>query len=228
MRTHGFLYQSHEANQAASALLNPTTKMKTRTTEKEVRDLKGSNALRIWMALLAICTLIAAVPAQAANIVWVSFHPGDTTPSATAGGIGFTNAPDVGYTRLLRSAGHNVTRVVTMANGVMDTNLLNSADLVIISRSVPSDHYQDAPERAFWSGTVTAPVMILGGYINRLNRLGFMTGNDIPDANSNSVRLTITNPSHPIFAGVSLDSSNLMVNPYANTVTHTNFPQRGI
>src|SRR5687767_11486408 len=202
-------------------------KMRT-TTEPQVKHCNGGKAVRLWMALLAVCTLIAALPAQAANIVWVSFHAADETPATSAAAAGFTNAPDVGYTRLLRSAGHNVTRVVTMANGVMDTNLLNSADLVIISRSVPSDHYQDAPERAFWSGTVTAPVMILGGYINRLNRLGFMTGNDIPDANSNSVRLTITNPSHPIFAGVSLDSSNLMVNPYANTVTHTNFPQRGI
>lgn len=202
--------------------------MKMRTTNIHSTNLGHTRIWQIWMALLVVCALTVAVPAQAANIIWVSFHPGDETPSATAGGIGFTNAPDVGYTRLLRSAGHNVTRVVTMANAAVDTNLLNSADLVIIGRSVPSDHYQDPPERAFWHGIVTSPVMIMGGYINRTNRLGFMTGNTIPDVNSNPVRLSILNASHPIFAGVALDSSNLMVNPYAVTATHTNFPQRGI
>src|SRR5687768_15400279 len=178
--------------------------------------------------LVACALVLAAIPSQAANIVWVSFHPADETPSAAAATATFTNAPDVGYTRLLRGAGHNVTRVVTMANGVMDTNLLNSADLVIIGRSVPSDHYQDPPERAFWHGIVTTPVMIMGGYINRTNRLGFMTGDGIPDVTSNPVRLTAVDPSHPIFAGVSLDSAGLMVNGYANIVSHTNFTQRGI
>jgi hypothetical protein len=45
---------------------------------------------------------------------------------------------------------------------------------------------------------------------------------------TNAVRLRAVVPGHPIFNGVSFDSSDLMVNPYANTVTHTNYPQRGI
>ena len=179
--------------------------------------------------LLVACALAAAaIPAQAANIVWVSFHSADGTPSTAAFNDGFTNAPDAGYTRLLRDAGHTVTRVVSADNAALDPNVLNAADLVIISRSVPSGHYEVDAETAFWNTTVTAPVMILGGYVSRQNRLGYFAGTTIPDVNSNPVRLTVANPSHPIFAGISLDSANLMVNPYANIVTHTNDPQRGI
>src|SRR4026207_2384487 len=48
----------------------------------------------------------------------------------------------------------------------------------------------------------------------------------VPDVSSDPRRLSVANPSHPICAGISVDSSNLMVNPYANIVTHTNFTQR--
>ncbi len=185
--------------------------------------------------LFVACALVtAAIPSQAANIVWVSFHGAEGTPSTAAANAGFTNAPDAAYTRVLREAGHNVTRVVTVENADANAALvaqLNAADLVIISRSVPSGHYQQNNETAFYNG-LTKPAMILGAYIIRgatgNSRLGYMAGDAIPDVNSNPVRLTVANPSHPIFAGVSLDSGNLMVNPYANIVTHTNFTQRGI
>jgi hypothetical protein len=175
--------------------------------------------------------VLAATPSRAANIVFISFHSADGTPSTAAFNDGFTNAPDAGYTRLLRDAGHNVTRIVSADNAALDPNVLNAADLVIISRSVPSGHYQINSETAFWNG-LTAPVMILGAYINRggaaNQRLGFMTGDAIPDVNSNPLRLSVAQPSHPIFAGVALDGTGLMVNPYATIVTHTNDPQRGI
>ncbi|MBK7998505.1 MAG: hypothetical protein IPK15_07260 [Verrucomicrobia bacterium] len=60
-----------------------------------------------------LCGLMASVPADAANIMFVSFHSGDNTPSAAAVTAGFTQAPDVGYTQLLQNNGHTVTRVVT-------------------------------------------------------------------------------------------------------------------
>jgi hypothetical protein len=208
--------------------------MKMRTTEPQLKHSNRGKALRAWTALLAICTLIAALPAQAANIVFVSFHSAEDSPTTAARNVGFTNAPDAGYTRLLRDAGHNVTRVVTIENANTNAALLaqlNAADLVILSRSVPSGHYQANNETAFWNG-ITAPVMVLGAYINRggtaNSRLGFMTGDQIPDVNSNPVRLSVSQPSHPIFAGVALDAAGLMANPYANIATHTNALQRGI
>ena len=100
----------------------------------------------------------------AANVVWVSFHAADDSPSAAAAGAGFTQAPDGDYTRLLRNAGYTVTRYVTSATP--DVNLLNTFDLVIISRSVPSGNYQTPESNALWHG-LTKPTMVLGGYVLR-------------------------------------------------------------
>ena len=83
-------------------------------------------------ALFLLCGLALAVPSEAANIYFVSIHPGDNTPSAAAITAGFTQAPDVGYTQLLQANGHTVTRVVS--SDIPNAALLNAADLVIISR----------------------------------------------------------------------------------------------
>ncbi|MCI0745300.1 MAG: hypothetical protein L0Y58_07835 [Verrucomicrobia subdivision 3 bacterium] len=180
---------------------------------------------RTILSSLAVLMTAAVVRTHAANIIWVTFHSDDNTPSTAAASAGFTNAPDAGYTQLLRDNGHTVTRYLT--RDIPEANVLNAADLVIISRSVPSGNYELDAETAAWNG-ITAPTMILGGYVLRNNRLGFTTGTTIPDVNSNPVRLTVNYPKNPIFAGIALDANRLMVNPYANIVTHTNFTQRGI
>ncbi|NGO40452.1 hypothetical protein G4L39_13775, partial [Limisphaera ngatamarikiensis] len=134
--------------------------------------------------------VVAQKPAGA-NIAFVSFHPADDQPDATAAGAGFTNAPDAGYTRLLRARGHTVTRLVTVDSADANPDFiaaLQTNDLVIISRSVPSSHYQQANETAFWNG-LSKPVMILGGYIIRGgtgggSRLGLTTGETMVDTTS--------------------------------------------
>ncbi len=158
------------------------------------------------------------------KIAWVSFHPADNTPSSDAANAGFTQAPDVGYTALLTANNYAVTRILT--TGTPDTNLLNSFDLVIISRSVGSGEYQDPPETLAWNG-LTAPTIVMGGYVLRNNRLGFTTGSTIPDT-AGPIRLKVNNPGHPIFQGVALDANNVMVNTYASLVTFNNTVQRGI
>ncbi len=173
---------------------------------------------------LALSALVSVLSAQAADIVWVSFHPADNAPSANAAAAGFTLAPDVGYTDLLTANGHNVTRYLT--TGAPDTSFLNAADLVILSRSVPSGDYADDPETAAWNG-ITAPMMIINGYLLRNSRLGFVTAANIPDT-AGSVSLSITDPSHPIFAGLALNPDNTMVNPYAELVSYNATVQRGI
>jgi len=117
-----------------------------------------------------------------------------------------------------------VTRFVT--TGAPDTNVLNSFDLVIISRSVPSGDYQDPPETLAWNG-LSAPTMILSGYLLRQNRLGFTVGNTIPDT-VNPITLTVNDTKHPIFRGIQLDANNTMVNAYADPVTFNGTLQRGI
>jgi len=173
------------------------------------------------LAFSLACVLTIA-SSDAANIVWVSFHPADNQPSANAVTAGFTRAPDVGYTDVLRAAGHNVTRVVS--SGTPNTAQLNAADLVIISRSVGSGDYDAQTETAAWNG-ITAPTMILGGYVLRNNRLGYVAGTTIPDT-TNSVTLVATQPTHAIFEGITLGAGNTL--SYANQVTYTNAIQRGI
>ncbi|MBI2947666.1 MAG: hypothetical protein HYY23_08460 [Verrucomicrobia bacterium] len=174
--------------------------------------------------LLALVTLLLAAPCEAAKIAWVSFHSADGTPSGAAATAGFTKAVDVDYTELLKANGHTVTRIVT--SGTPNLALLTTFDLVIISRSVPSGDYQDAPETAAWH-SLSTPTMILGGYVLRANRLGLMTGNTIPDT-AGPVALTVNNPAHAIFAGITLDANKTMMNPFADIVSFNDIPQRGI
>jgi hypothetical protein len=178
---------------------------------------------------------VLALPVSAADIAWVSFHAADNTPSAAAAAAGFTQAPDVGYTQALTAAGHNVTRVLThgMPYTAEETAALNAFDLVIVSRSNPSGNFQDPPETLFWNTSVTAPLIHMGGYAIRNSRAGLYTGATIPDT-AGPARLTVNNPSHPIFAGVALDGTNTTVNPFAELVNATsltppnNVVQRGI
>jgi hypothetical protein len=159
------------------------------------------------------------------RIAWVSLHPREDTPSAEAAAAGFTEAPDAGYTRLLAELGHTVTRV--LSSGAPDVGFLNTFDLVMISRSVPSGDYQSAASTQAWNTELTVPTIIMGGYLLRDSRLGFTAGGTMPDT-SGTVRLTVNDPVHPIFEGIALDTGNIMLNDYAGPVTFNEIPQRGI
>jgi hypothetical protein len=183
------------------------------------------DALKLFDAAVQWASGIGPKPPKtSANIAWVSFHSADDKPSLNAFNAGFTNAPDADYTKLLRANGHQVTRFLTTA--APDTNVLNTFDLVIISRSVPSGDYQTTNATAAWNG-LTAPTMILGGYVIRMNRLGLMSGNTIPDI-ATPITLSVTDTNHPIFAGIQLDANNAMANTYANIAAFKGTPQRGI
>jgi len=178
-----------------------------------------------------LVALLTTLTAPAANIAWVSFHAGDNTPTTAAANLGYTQAPDVGYTSLLAANGHTVTRFVTKNDPTAaDATYLNSFDLIIVGRSVDSANYQQANETLFWNSTIIKPVILMGGYVLRNSRLGYTSGATIPDVSSAQIALSVVSPSHPIFAGIPLDGANLMVNPYAQLVTTapTAVNQRGI
>lgn len=161
----------------------------------------------------------------APKIIWVSYNDDQNdAPAADAADNGFTIASDHVYTELLRAAGADLTRHLT-ADGDPDANLLNQADLVIISRSVVSGQYDD--EATAWNTTITAPVLMMTAYILRDNRQGFTTGNTIVDT-VGFIKLKAEDPSHPVFDGVELDGQNIMVNDYAGIVTHNGIVQRGL
>lgn len=170
-----------------------------------------TNKLKVVLAAILILPGFALSNATAANIAWFSFHPSDSMPSAGATGAGATMAPDIGYTSLLASAGHTVTRFVnTAAPNVADLN--SNFDLVIISRSDPSTDFNPGAPSAAWA-SITKPVMFLHGYALRNSRAGFTTGATIPDT-AGAIKLTVSNPSHPIFAGIALDANNTTVNDF--------------
>jgi hypothetical protein len=164
--------------------------------------------------LLIYCIVMVA-PASAADIVWVSFHSADNMPGSGAAGVGFTMAPDIGYTNLLRDSGHTVTRIATVNDPPSQTVLaqLNAADLVIIGRSADSAHYREDPETLFWNSSVTAPLMIMSAYLTRGGsnaanaRLGWFTGDAVPDITGTRRALAVQ-PAHPVFDGIALDANN--------------------
>ncbi len=184
--------------------------------------------LRVSAWSLACISSLAVFSANAYNIAWVSFHPGDNTPSAGAAGVGFTQAPDIGYTSLLSAHGYSVTRFVSADN--FNVSQLNGYDLVIIGRSVASGHYQQANETAAWN-SFSGKLIDMGGYTTRANRLGWTTGDNIPDT-TGAVTLKPVGP-HEIFQGIPVDGfTGNMFNPFSTAITYTaygtNVTARGI
>jgi hypothetical protein len=119
---------------------------------------------------------------------------------------------------MLTAAGHTVTRIAT--TNAPDVAMLNTFDVVMVSRSNPSGNFQTPASRMAWA-SVTKPMIHLGGYAIRGGtgggaRLGFTTGETIPDITA-SVNLTVNAPAHPIFNGVAI-SGGVMTQPYANIV----------
>jgi hypothetical protein len=181
---------------------------------------------KLALALLCVAATVASSPA--ANIAFVSFHGADDAPSANAATAGFTQAPDVGYTQLLTANGHTVTRFLSKdLPTAADATAYNGFDLVIISRSTPSGHYQQNEEAAFWNTMITKPVINLGAYGIRNSRLGWLTGGTIPDT-ATDISLTVANSSHPIFAGVTLGAGNVTASPFAGIASFNATTQRGI
>ena len=81
---------------------------------------------------------------------------------------------------MLTSAGRNVSWFTSQNDpDAAALATLNAADLIILSRSVASGHYQQETE--FWNTQVTSPVISMGGYPLRSSRLNWHTGTNIVD-----------------------------------------------
>jgi hypothetical protein len=182
-----------------------------------------------FSTLAAVCAvMMLARSASAASIAWVSFHATDAA-SAAAAAAGHVDAPDKPYTDLLTAAGHTVTRYLTTDNAPPAG--VTGHDVIIISRSVNSGHYQSDAETAAWNG-ITKPIINMAGYTMRGNRLGYVSASTNPIDTVGDVRLNAANPAHPLFTGIVFDGSGTTVLPYAGIVTFTtpdpDVVQRGI
>jgi hypothetical protein len=124
-------------------------------------------------------------------------------------------ASDIGWSTLLQSKGYVVTRD-TITKGTLTAPLtqaqidaLNSADLIIISRSATSGNYTDTTG---WNLNVTKPILCMATSIVRSSdRLKWFTGTNVDNGLSPVTK--ITNKTHPIFTGVTVpaDSSVQML-----------------
>jgi len=156
-----------------------------------------------------------------ANIAFVSFHETDE-PSAAAADAGMTEAADIGYTDALKAAGHTVTRILT--SGSPDVELLNTFDLVIISRSVSSGGYSSGDSADAWN-SVSSPMLVLGGYVLRTSRMGYTDGTTMVDT-ADTIQLRAEDASHPLFSGVDLTDG--VTGDFAGIVTWNDQVQRGV
>ncbi len=164
---------------------------------------------------IAEVELLGKAAAAGPVVVWVSFHGNDNVPSSGAKGVGFTTAVDKGYTDLLKANGYNVVRYVQTATPNVD--VLNAAALVIASRSVASGSFQSAAAD-LWN-SVSAPMIVTNGYLSRKSRLGYNSGSGGPTDITGDIKLTVKEPTHPIFAGIAL-TNGTMTNAYAGLATY--------
>jgi hypothetical protein len=135
-------------------------------------------------------SVVSNVPANGLSIVWVS----DLLTNATTGRL-----PDENLVDLLKVNGHAVTRYNPPDAGAIppaDVALLNAADLVILGRSIGSAAFDTAAEAGAWNTNVTKPLLCMNGYLTRSNRLGWFTGNGIPDGLTSV--LNFNNPADPV------------------------------
>jgi hypothetical protein len=141
-----------------------------------------------WALAVVAGVVLFAGQSPAAQIGWYS---------ATA-----QDGSDQPFISQLTAAGHSVTRFPAVAGNLTDDhiNQLNAFDLVIIGRATGSGDFDDATDENNWNQRVTKKVMIMSAYLTRRNRLGWSTGDVVPD--SGPTPLVTANPNHPVFAGV--------------------------
>ncbi|MEQ8241406.1 MAG: hypothetical protein RIA69_19485 [Cyclobacteriaceae bacterium] len=135
-----------------------------------------------------------------------------------SGGGGLTSRPlniafvtnnvgaDQGFADFLATKGHTV-EMESEKYANLDAGgaaILNTFDLVIISRSTNSGNFSDGARPA-WT-TVSTPVLNLSSFVARNTRLHYFNTAEFNEAAGTLVKATDT--SHPIFTGISLDADN--------------------
>ncbi len=150
-----------------------------------VRDAVAANSMQIAeVELLGSEGILPPEPGGgSANIVWVDWVESDAGQE---------------FKDLLIGDGHTVTNVIGVGDPTgADLDALNAADLVIVSRKVSSGDYN----QAVWD-EITAPLMLMSGYLSRANRWGWFDADGLEDVTPASI--TANAADHPIFEGLTL------------------------
>ncbi|MBN1464665.1 T9SS type A sorting domain-containing protein [candidate division KSB1 bacterium] len=141
--------------------------------------------------------------AQAELIIWVGENGANMVDSL---GI----ATDQGFVDLLEGAGYTVqAEYSTMTGNPLTTeqfDILESGDLIIMSRTTSSGSYLDL---AGWS-SISKPIIVCNIYVARSNRWQwFNTEALINNGRSGAPALKPEIPDHPIFTGLTPDTDGL-------------------
>lgn len=169
-----------------------------------------------------MCALLFGVSfANAATILFVSDNGGEGT-----GANGNFSAPalvgtaDDSFVTFLQNAGHALTRynppnATNLPLSVADIAQINTFDLIILGRSLASAPFVAAAQAPSWNTQITKPIINTSAYLTRASRLGWTTGETVPD--DTPTTLTAANladlETAYIFGGVALNG-NTTVNPY--------------
>jgi hypothetical protein len=154
--------------------------------------------LTAFALVLGLC-LTSSV--QAGNIIWVT-----KTQDHDFDGI----QDDQGFIDWLVAEGHTVD--VRMDYWTeLDPNKvdeLNTADLVIMSRSTSSGDHDDGDEPGLWN-SIASPMILMNGYIVRSNRWRWMDTTSIVKGDDRL--LLALDPNHPLFDGVTLEGGYIVI-----------------
>jgi hypothetical protein len=160
--------------------------------------------------VLVFCAALGGTTfTRAANILWVSDFFTDNSFAPPGSGVNDTN-----FITILQNAGHNVVRFNPPAN--LNTLLtpaqladINTNDLIIMGRALDSAPYQGA-QGSQWNTNITKPLMMNSSYLIRNSRLGWFTGETVPDSTPGP--LAAVNLSDPktayIFGDVTMNGTN--------------------
>ena len=157
----------------------------------------------------AVAPLCPAQVDPNANIYWVA--------DDMSGGNS-----DQGFVDLLTNAGYTLD--MSFSNQELrvledtDLELLNRADLIIISRDSDSRQYDDgAVEKANWNSKIARPILNLNAFYMQANRWNWVPASDTWHYEAGPMR--VLEPNHPVMEGVTVVEGLVDV-----VTTQTTFP----
>jgi hypothetical protein len=167
----------------------------------------------LWISFVVLFSMVRVCPAQVdpgAKIYWVAddMGGGDT---------------DQGFIDLLTNAGYTVdmsfsNQELRILDGT-DLELLNRADLIIISRDSDSRQYDDGDEeKANWNRKIARPILNLNAFYMQANRWNWVPASDTWHYGAGPMR--VLEPNHPIMEGITVVDGLVDV-----VTTQTTFPE---
>ena len=168
---------------------------------------------RLVLVLVLLCSVVGFV--QAKTIVWVS-----------------RDSQDNAWMEWLASEGYTLDKVTIGANRVPtedETNRMNAADLVIVSRRTDSAQLGDGPaKRTAWNN-ITTPIILNSAHLARSNRWAWINNSSDPDSVGQAH--VVLDATDPVFAHLPIEENQAyaLYAGNANVVAHniTNYNGNG-